>query len=124
MNYYLTNFIRILFLLQFILNEVNCQVTLFYEPEAREQHSAAILNRKLYISSGRYSNEQAPTKGLRKEFFYYDISTPSNTLGNVGWQEPTVLNPPPSYYGAAAASGGVNNNEFFIFGGIVKDNIA
>src|SRR5947207_1525394 len=90
MKNYLTNFIRILILL-ILSYEINCQVKLFYEPEAREQHSAVILNRKLYISGGRYTNEQAPSKGLRKEFFYYDLSTSSNTLGNVGWQEIILL---------------------------------
>ncbi len=122
---YLTNFIRILFFFQFLFNEIICQVQLFYEPEGREQHSAVILNRKLYISGGTYVNEQGPTKGLRKEFFYYDLSTPSEITGKVGWQEPIgIIDIPPPYYGAAVVSGGVNKNELFLFGGIVKNTLA
>ena len=92
-------------------SEINGQMVPF-RPKRRGDHTATLINNKLYILGG-YGND---VQG--KEFFWLDFSVPFNTTQNLSWQDLSNVNLVPSHSDAASVSGGADNNTLFLYGGI------
>ncbi|CAG8660234.1 13853_t:CDS:2 [Rhizophagus irregularis] len=74
----------------------------------RHDHTATIIDNKLYILGGSGYNGD-------HEFFYLDVSKKFNTK-NLLWKDLSYNNIVPSHYGATSVVGGVNNNTLFLYG--------
>jgi hypothetical protein len=103
---FLTYFL--LWILIQLLIKGNCQSYNPYYPMKRHDHTATIINNKLYILGGSgYSGDH--------EFFYLDISTKIDTQ-NLSWKDLSNINIVPSHYGATSVVGGANNDTLFLYG--------
>jgi len=104
-----------LILLVLVINEIIIDVKAFTNPEIREKHTLTLIDKKLYILGGKFID----AVGGKKEFFYFDVSSPFDITGTLEWQEPTIGNGklPPSHYAATTIAGGINHDEIILFGG-------
>ncbi|RGB41051.1 hypothetical protein C1646_752574 [Rhizophagus diaphanus] len=104
------NFLRyfLLWILIQLLIKGNCQSYYKYFPMKRHDHTATIIDNKLYILGGSGYNGD-------HEFFYLDVSKKFNTK-NLLWKDLSHSNIVPSHYGATSVVGGVNNNTLFLYG--------
>jgi hypothetical protein len=105
--------IKLWFLFQFLLLDVNCQL----KPKSRRDHTATYIDDKLYIFGGAIG--AIGTDSSREgNFIYHDFSVKFNTK-NLSWQDISKINSvPPEHFGAASAKGGENNNTLFLYGGV------
>ncbi|PKY31003.1 hypothetical protein RhiirB3_531367 [Rhizophagus irregularis] len=103
-------YITLWFLFQFILIEINC-LNAPYTLKKRDEHTATLVDNKLYILGGSLLNE------VGKDFFYIDFSVSFN-IQNLLLIDLSNINTVPSHFGAASARGGANNDTLFICGGI------
>jgi N-acetylneuraminic acid mutarotase len=112
-NSLVNNFIILWILLQVIV-EVNCQMAPF-KPSVSYDHTATLIDNKLYILGGRNLKENY----VGKEFFYLDVSVPFNTQ-NLLWKDLTNINMLPLHSSATAVA---NNDTLFLCGGFTPDKI-
>ncbi|EXX69140.1 uncharacterized protein OCT59_011319 [Rhizophagus irregularis] len=100
----------ILWFLSQLLIEINCQETP-YVLKKRNEHTATLIDNKLYILGGSSINE------VGKDFFYIDFSVSFN-IQNLILTDLSNINIIPSHFGAGSARGGANNDTLFICGGV------
>ena len=72
----LRKFLISLWLLLQLLAKINCQM-ITYKPLSRIQHTATLIDNKLYILSGYDFNINKSV--LTNDFFYLDVFVPFNT---------------------------------------------
>jgi hypothetical protein len=96
----------LLFIFQLLLIEINCQ-TLPYIHKKLEEHTATLIDNKLYILDG-FSPD-----GVGKAFFYIDFSVSFNTQYLL-LKDLSSVNTIPLHFGAGSARGGANNDTLFI----------
>src|SRR3954464_14468166 len=92
----------VLWLLLQLLVGVNCQMT----PIRRFDHTATLIDNKLYILSGDSLTAKI-TADAGREFFYLDVSVPFNTQ-HLLWQDLSSVNTVPAHRNAASVKGGIN----------------
>ena len=90
-----------------MLVEINCQM----KPIRRYDHTATLIDSKLYILGGLIANEDA-----QKNFFYLDVSVEFSTQ-NLLWQDLSGINIVPPHCCAVSVKGGANNSTLFLYGG-------
>ena len=96
------------FLIQFLLDG-DCQdvIDVIFEPRKRHDHTAAIVDDKLYILGGSgYGGDH--------EFFYLNVSSLVDTQTLI-WYDLSSHNTVPSRYGAAAVESGADNNTLVVY---------
>ena len=103
-----------LWLLFLLLVEINCQN---FKPGMRTDHTATLINSKLYILSGRFPNSLFY---YLKDFFYLDVSVPFNTQ-ELLWNDLSNINIVPPHNVATSVKGGANNDTLFLYGGDSND---
>ncbi|RIA89542.1 hypothetical protein C1645_191291 [Glomus cerebriforme] len=96
----------LLWILIQLLFKVDCQR--YFTPMQRHDHTATILDNKLYILGGS-------GYGGDSEFFYLDFSNKIDTR-KLSWYDLSDMNIVPSHYGAASVKGGSNNDTLFLYG--------
>ncbi|RGB39851.1 hypothetical protein C1646_811717 [Rhizophagus diaphanus] len=99
-------------LVQLLVVEINCQMSVPYKPKTREKHTATLIDNKLFILSGRENTGI----DVGKDFFYLEIPDKFNTQ-NLIWKDLSNIDILPPHYGAAAVKGGVDNNTLILYGG-------
>ena len=105
-----------LWLLFQLLVEINCQT---FKPVQRADHTATLIDNKLYILSGT----DLITFNDTKDFFYLDASTSFNTQ-DILWNDLSSINTVPAHSDATSVKGGANNSTLFLYGGISNVTMA
>ncbi|RIA89136.1 hypothetical protein C1645_876913 [Glomus cerebriforme] len=88
-----------------------------FKPKVLYQHTATLIENKLYILGGSDSNDQF----VGKTFFYLDVSVPFDTQ-KLLWQDLSNVDLVPPHALATSVKGGVNNDTLFLYGGMSPDN--
>jgi hypothetical protein len=93
--------------------EINCQMN----PPQRFDHTATLIDGKLYILGGDIENELY-REITGKDFFYIDFSIKFDTQNLLSlWKVLSSINTVPTHYDATAVKGGASNNTLFLYGG-------
>ncbi|RIA90182.1 kinase-like domain-containing protein [Glomus cerebriforme] len=91
-----------------LLVETNCLIT-----SQRFDHTATIIDNKLYILGGRSNNH---SEIIGKDFFYLDVSVVLNTQKLLWRHIPNInIGYIPSHFGASSVKGGANNNSLILY---------
>ncbi|RIA85743.1 hypothetical protein C1645_830334 [Glomus cerebriforme] len=83
-----------------------------FKPGVIFQHTATLIDDKLYILGG----VDAKNNVILKDFFYLDVSVPFNTQ-NLLWQDLSNIDMVLSHHLATSVKGGTNNDTLFLYGG-------
>ncbi|CAG8722279.1 13005_t:CDS:2, partial [Funneliformis caledonium] len=102
------------------INSINSQSTSFI-PTKRFEHSATLIDDKLYILGGLSLSSNLPNVTIGKEFFYLDFSTSFDNQKLI-WKDLTNINKVPSHCDSATANGGLKNT-LVLFGGFKFINV-
>ena len=102
--------IYIVLWLLFQLIEINCQMAPF-KPSQRYDHTATLIDDKLYILGGHLSDDDN-TGPIGEQFFYLDVSVSFNTKVLL-WNDLTSINTVPSRNSATSVNGSANNDTLF-----------
>ncbi|CAB4373623.1 unnamed protein product [Rhizophagus irregularis] len=81
-----------------------------FKPGKRFEHTATIVDNKLFILGGFGEKEG-------KEFFYLDVSSPFTTL-KPSWDDLTDINTLEAHWGATSVNGGADNSSLILYGGM------